>query len=171
MQFNLRYLFMLVTLAAISCAALIYATAVWAAIYFTAVTGLLLAAVVLSRVNRGESAACWFGFAVFGWGYLLVLHLPIFTFEPMTSAWRIQSDGPPLVTSEILDWTYFNILSLVHKQPQVDTFGKVINGTGYPLGPDYARVGHSLFTLLFSLIGSQIAAWAYRRSQSSSPSP
>jgi hypothetical protein len=56
---------------AIGFAALVNATAVWVGVAFTLTIGVLLAS-VLAAILRGWRRGGWLGFALFGWGYLLL---------------------------------------------------------------------------------------------------
>jgi hypothetical protein len=171
MQFSLRQLLYATAFTGVACAALIYASALWAAAAFSLAIALLLAAIVLAYAAQGRQRAFWIGFAVCGWGYLAMLHSPILTFDDSTH-WHGPSEGPPLISSMILDRIYFDVLSLVHSQPQLDPMGMVIPGSSnYPTSDHYYRVGHSLFTLLAALAGGALGSWAftpYRKTESES---
>lgn len=56
---------------AIGLAALIHPSDVWAGVIFTIVIGTLLAS-ILGMLLRGWRRGGWLGFAIFGWGYLLL---------------------------------------------------------------------------------------------------
>lgn len=156
MQFTLKDILLGTTAVTVSCTALTFASWFWATLYFTGAMTMLLTAVVFSCVSREAQRAYWVGFAVFGWGYFIILHSTWLDTETQVQNWRLFSDGP-LFTSAILDWLYSNVLSLIHPQPQTDGFGQPIPGTSsYPLGPNFARVGHSIFALLFALLGGEI---------------
>ena len=61
----------LVTVAcALAFTALKTASDFWLSALYTFTTVLLLAAVIAARFRRGNEMAFWFGFAVFGWGFL-----------------------------------------------------------------------------------------------------
>lgn len=71
---------------------------------YTATVLVLLTAVLMARYRRGEAGAFWFGFAVFGWGYLLLSLAPWANVDS-----RGWADAGPvkveLLTSRLIDWT------------------------------------------------------------------
>jgi hypothetical protein len=120
MQFNLRFLFGVLTCAGVATYALIYATPFWAALSFTLCIGLMLAAIVVAVAAAGKARFFWLGFAIFGWGYWLVLHSPLLAMEPTSQNWRLNPEGaPPLITTRYLVWVYNAILPSVHAVPQL----------------------------------------------------
>jgi hypothetical protein len=173
MQFSLRQLFYVTASIGIACAALVYASPLWASLAFSLSIILLLASIVLMHATMGRQRAFWVGFAVCGWGYFAVLHSPLLSLQIHPDPWHAQSGGPPLLASMILDWAYVNVLSLVHPQPQVDPTGMAIrSSSGYPLSPDFYRVGHSLFALLSAMGGGMLGSAAFarfRKSESAGP--
>src|SRR6267142_6386542 len=173
MQFSLRYLFAATTFAGVSSYALIYATPFWAAVSFTLCIGLLLAAIVLAIAASARSRFFWLGFAIFGWGYWLVLSSSILTTGETTQNWRLNPEsGPPLISTRYLVWVYNAVLPLVHEPPQVpaaspitsipvgtaqinpqppnDAFGYQAWRYAYPADLEFRRVGHSLCALLLA---------------------
>ena len=69
-RFSLRWLLGSVSFLAIGCGLLIYARPVTACLTFAATLLVLFAAIPLSVYRSGERRAFWFGFALFGLGYL-----------------------------------------------------------------------------------------------------
>ncbi len=67
---SIAALMMMVVLGAIAFASLSNPTKIWLGLLMYLKTGLLLYAAFRARYGRGPSADWWFGFAVFGWGYL-----------------------------------------------------------------------------------------------------
>src|SRR5262245_35433384 len=117
MQYGLRWLFGATTACAIGIYALIYATPFWAEAIFTFTIVSLLAAVLFSVLATERARCFWFGFSLFGFGYLVVLHSPLFDLDAGgTDNWRINPEGgPPLLTSRLLTYVYFSILPHVHQ--------------------------------------------------------
>jgi hypothetical protein len=60
---------------AVGLAALRSGTGLWAGLIYTLMVGYLLAG-LLGTILRGRRGGTWIGLAVFGWGYLLVGHVP-----------------------------------------------------------------------------------------------
>jgi hypothetical protein len=161
-QFSLKHLLAATASAAFGCIALVYASPTWGAITFTLAISLLLASLVLSYTGSALRRPFWIGFAVFGWGYWAVLHSPILDMEPDFNNWRLQGQGPRLISTSLLDWVYFRGLPLVHAEPQFDLNGRVTNNSRYPRGPDFMRVGHSIFAVLYAALGGLVGAVSYR---------
>jgi energy-coupling factor transporter transmembrane protein EcfT len=161
----MKYLFGLTAIAAIACVALVFATAWWAAVAFTASIVLLLASLVFCFAATGDRRWYWIGFAIFGWGYWIVLSLPLLSFEGTLGQWQLG--GSRLVSEKILEWVYFHALPLVHAEPQIDRrTGEVLNGSRYPNSTDFMRVGHSLADLMVAVFGGLLGRIAYRRFRS-----
>jgi hypothetical protein len=164
MRFSLKRLFLISTLAALACAALIFASPWWGAVCFTASVVLILASFVLAYAATGATRAFWIGVAIFGCGYWLALDVPIAA-EPFGRPWTIGTDNP-LVTSRVLEWAYNQLLPMVRAdEPKVDPVsGKQVgNWVSYPNGNDFGRVGHSLFAILTAFFGGWLGRFAYRR--------
>ena len=171
MQFRLWHLLAMMGAIPIACGALVYATPWSAAAVFTLAIVLLLAAVLLSLIANGPWRSFWIGFAVFGVGYWIILQIaPLSDVPANRPTWNLQYDAPPLITSKILDWIYFGVLPFVHEQPVVDGFGKVTNGSRYPRGDHFSRVGHSLIDLLFAMLGGTLGAVSHKRFRLPTPS-
>lgn len=163
MQFSLKDILLGTTAVAASCTALTFATPFWAHLYFSVSTLMLLTALLLAYAAKRERRAYWIGFALFGWGYWILLHSPILDIESSSANWGLYSQSP-LFTATILDWLYDNALSQVHEQPVADRYGTLVaNSSGYPSGPDFFRVGHSIFAMLFALVGGEIGRRAFQQ--------
>ena len=61
-----------VAISAVAITALRTASDLYLKMTYSAVTALLLFAIVAARYRRGNKGAFWFGFAVFGWGYFVL---------------------------------------------------------------------------------------------------
>ncbi len=61
-----------VAICAVAITALRTASDLYLKMTYSAVTALLLFAIVAARFRRGNKSAFWFGFAVFGWGYFVL---------------------------------------------------------------------------------------------------
>jgi hypothetical protein len=81
-----------VMVAALGVAAFRSDSDLWAAAVFTATLFTLAAAVLAAAQRRGTERAFWPGFALFGWGYLVVCYAP----------WFEQNVQPHLATTRLL---------------------------------------------------------------------
>ncbi len=164
MKFSLRTLLAAAALLCVGAYVLVYATPVWAAIAYTLCVGLLLAAIVCACAATGQPRFFWLGFAVFGWGYLVVLHSPIFSVQAADRNWQVHYSGPPLVTRAAIDWMWDKVLPVVHEPPQWDqSMTKTINGSRFPNGFAFSQVGHTLSALIFAVVGGACGRFAYWR--------
>jgi nitrate reductase NapE component len=165
MQFRLWQLLVLSAAVPVACWMLFYATPWRASVLFTLNFVAILMAVVASVIERGTRRSAWIGFAIFAVGYYVVLHSPVLSMEgkDKDSVWRIQRDGPPLITSAILNWIYVQVLPQIHEQPILGSGGRVINGSQYPTEIEFARVGHSLFDLVLACLGGAFGYCMHRR--------
>ena len=103
-RFSIRQLFLGTALVAVGCVALRGASSIWVA----ALLGLLLlaltAAVPLAIFRQGNQRAWWFGFALFGWLYLLLLAYG-WSLDPNT--WESNPLQPhSLVTAQLASSAY-----------------------------------------------------------------
>jgi hypothetical protein len=170
MQFSLRSLLAGTAAAGAGTYALIYATPLLAAVAFTFCLGFLLAAIVLACVASGLARFVWLGVAIFGWGYLVVLHSPIFDMQSEPHNWQLGYEGPPLATRAALAWMYDKVLPLVHAPPIWDmSMRNTTNGSRFPNPVAFAQVGHTLFALIFALIGAVCGRLAYSRYRTTHP--
>jgi hypothetical protein len=181
MQYGLRWLFGATTACAIGTYALIFATPFWAEAIFTFTLASLFAAVIFAVVATGRARYFWLSTSLFGFGYLVVLHSPLFDLDAGSADnWRINPEGgPPLLTSRLLTFVYASVLPQVHPPPpnvsaltatgqipptvQRDAFGYGIRTSTYPTDVEFMRVGHSLFTLLIAIGGGALGSFAYWR--------
>jgi hypothetical protein len=162
MRFSLKRLFLITTVAALACAAMVFANPWWGAVCFTASVLLILASFVLAYAATGATRAYWIGVAIFGSGYWLALDLPIAA-EPFGRPWTIGTDNP-LVTSRALEWAYHQLLPRVRAEPKTNPVSQM-SLWSYPNGDDFGRVGHSLFAILTASFGGWLGHIAYRRSR------
>jgi len=161
--FGIRHLLLMLTGAALSTVSLVFATPLWGSLWFSVSMAVLLTAIALSILSSGQRKAFWVGVAIFGWGYWLILHASFLsmtgpgTLMPLTNsgsmAWRLEGNGPPLLSSLTLEWIYSKVLPVVHEEPTSDANGVRTNDSRYPDGPTFMRVGHSLIALAVAVIG------------------
>lgn len=184
-RFSLTALFGAVLFAAFGTAAIRFASPLWAGITMAVTVPILFAAILGALFRLGQARAFWTGMAICGWGYLLLVLVPVFE----------SGIGQHLPTSYLLNF--------VHDQLQKQVTITVIAGGGMPMaggpslgmpgpgaggpmmpgmgstssggmggsvttmttgGPDHSlvlRTGHALFALLFGFVGGVTAKWFY----------
>src|SRR5262249_876529 len=81
-------------------AALRNASDLWASLVFLATLGLLATALVGILQRRARARAFWQGFALFGWGYLVVAFGP----------WFADSVAPKLPTSHLIGYAHSKVV-------------------------------------------------------------
>src|SRR5262245_46253574 len=83
-RFSIRQLLLGTALVAVACVALRSASPMWVAALLGVMLLLLAAAVPLAIFRQGTDWAWWFGFALFGWLYMLLLAYS-WSLDPNTS--------------------------------------------------------------------------------------
>ena len=212
---SIANLLLVVLFTGIALAALRSGSALWGSLLFTAAVAALLVAVVGAVYCRDQRRAFWLGFALFGWGYLLlglvpearsqlattalldVLHARVFgRSEPAQFTWswsgRVNTINNPAPFSipgtQPPDTEPFKIQDLflrhspfspggagmpynipstpdVYQLPSEETWLNVYppTTTGNLMMPSAAglesfqRIGHSLFSLVFAMLGGVLA--------------
>ena len=185
-RMSIRTMLGLVAFIALACVGLARENAVWSSLMFTAALATTSFAILAAIFRRGEQQAFWIGFALFGWLYLWMAHWPS-EFQGVglnqPASWNMQTDeSGPLATTRLLVYSYNHWLPKartlpveVTSAPSVDPnapFGAVgafpgasLTGTivlDYPALHEYARVGHSLFTVIAAFVGAFVATYLYR---------
>jgi hypothetical protein len=187
-RFNIASLLAAVLLLAVGFAALKESNDLWDSGLFSLTLIALLASIPLA-VHRGEaSRAFWFGFALFGWGYLAVSLVPSIEFRLLTTKGLAYLDskmpGRPAVieiklalanpgaTSNPMQ----NVAAVTGDSIQVATSGSekvtILDATtGRLLGgfggtsENFMRIGHSLLALLAAWFGGLLSRLLWRTSQ------
>lgn len=140
-RYSLTVLFIIVLVAAVSCAGVLYFPALWATSAFLGSILVLLASLLAVLYRRGIDRVFWVGFAVFGWSYLLLVFGP----------WLTVYIGPYLGTSTLLAGLYTWIAPRVQR-------------LGGPTLHDVYRGGHSLIVLVVAYFGGLAACYfAYKK--------
>ena len=180
-RFSIGHLLAATALVALGRLALLKSSALLAAALMGAVVLVLIAAVVLAIYRTAETRAFWIGFAVFGWGYLLLCYGPLFTangspFESTRSA-----------TGQLAALLYDRIHGSAGTQLGIESNEAFVTFTtaspilpgAMPSAPpralpvtvqlatvaervDFLNVAHSLWALLLAFCGGWFAAWARR---------
>lgn len=191
---SIAWLMIVILVLAVGIAALRNASDLWAGAMLLTTLGLLTIAIVGATYRRGPDRAWWYGFALFGWGYLTLSMGP----------WFADQIGLKLPTTQGLAYVH----AIVVEQPQhvavsgnvrLSQFGGTqVSGDQIVLSfadgsvtkyqasagqtsPRFARlarsafpgainfdaflrVGHSLLALIVALLGAEIARW-FQKSQ------
>ena len=151
-NFNLRQLFVAVSGIAISAAALKYANSLWASAISTGAVLALFTAVIAATYLKQPQRAFWTGFAIFGWGYLLLLDgwLPF----------------PPFSASTVLIWMLAKSLGHTQVDPNTAYYMET------PMGiirarptEQFFRISYSITAMLLGVIGGTLARRFYMSSQ------
>ena len=97
---RIRYALSVITFIAINLAALILGSDSWRVVVYLAVVASYFAAAFLARVDKRQAGSAWFGFALFGGGYLIL------TFGP----WEYSGQKVQVPTESFVVW----ISNLLH---------------------------------------------------------
>jgi hypothetical protein len=153
-------------------AALRSGEASWSLGIYSCVVLALLTAIPLARYRPGRSGAFWFGFAAFGWGYLLAgLGIPGEGYDLMTS---MGTPAPGLITTYWINefafcldgrgwlgWIRLPIHPLIPDEPEVERISSL------------TWIIQFYVTLLFAWLGGGLTMWIAakeRRAEASVPS-
>jgi hypothetical protein len=182
------------TFVAIACAALLSANEWWTAFLSIASIAALLVAVLAAVYLRGPGRAFWFGFALFGWVYVVILFWPDRT-EPGVFPHEALVDQLP--TTRVLQYAYEHHprrppadspgstgFFAVSPEPSSDSPGLVVQGMGgarpalrgapgvsYVLVEDFFSVGHWLWAILLAWLGGLLARFFASRAQPATGTP
>jgi hypothetical protein len=144
LRFTLAQLMAIVIYLGFGFAALRNADEFWASAAYTLAITLIAGATVGALTRHGKARAPWLGFAVFGWTYLLIVHLPDWTVLGFVF-------GPVRKPLLIFEWAAARL------QPYVRSIPSEIAGTGEYLIV-YEQVSRSLGVILFGLLGMLFAS-------------
>jgi hypothetical protein len=173
-RFTIAGLMGLVVVVAVGVAALRFASELWAGILLMLTLGTLGAAVLALHERTGAKRAWWRGFALFGWGYLVLAMGP----------WVAEAIAPKLPTTTGLDALYARMHPDAEDRMNLDVKNKrlyrrtialaalsdptsVVAGrrarwsslilAPSPLSPEsFRRVGHCLWALLVACLGGVV---------------
>ena len=142
LRFSLAQLMAIVLYLGFGFAALRNADEFWACAANTLAIISIAAALVCASARSGRARTPWVGFAVFGWTYLLTVHLDWRIFGPLRFA---AIPKPPL----LIEWGSLRLQPYI--KPLPPGMGFVAAGTF--LRP-YEQVSQSLGIILFGLVGA-----------------
>ena len=163
-RFSLASLMSSVLLIAVACAALRYASELWASVAFTLTVGLLFGATLCVVFRGGDARAFCLGFALFGWGYLFIAFGPWFR-------GKSSPQPPDLLTSKLLAYAHPELSKTVTLpgngpiRPRFvsvvlhDSLGLGLGTVLVPAWEHFQQVGHSLVALLIALMGGGLARY------------
>ncbi len=130
LRFSMTTLLVAVGVIAIGCAALRYASPLVAGWALTVTLPTMLLAILAAVARPGRVRMFWAGFALFGWGYFVVVFVPVFytsigrylVSSTVTSAaypmfTRPESPPAPSRPGEIVVWARANHRLLVNGEP------------------------------------------------------
>jgi hypothetical protein len=188
-RFSIAGLMGLVVVVAVGVAALRFATELWAGILLMLTLGALGAAVLAFHERTGARRAWWRGFALFGWGYVVL------ALGPWASEWI----APGLPTTIALDGLYArshpagegapardltrlalrDYIVAVNGSPGPSTAvafspdGRVVLGAAStnPAPEPFRQVGHCLWTLLVACVGGVVGRTFHATGERTRPIP
>jgi hypothetical protein len=172
-RFTIAGLMGLVVVVAVGVAALRFASELWAGVLLMLTLGVLGAAVLAFHERTGASRSWWRGFALFGWGYLVLAMGP----------WAAEAIAPHLPTTMGLDALYARMHPAGDVEPQREFYdlrlrearallrelsrsssitatppGGTVAFTAptTPPAESFRRVGHCLWALLVACVGGVV---------------
>ena len=162
-QFPIRAALALVAVAGVGWAALVKPSFLWAGVWFTATMTALGLSLVAAAVRRGRARPFWLGFAVFGWGHMVLALGPWFedaTGELIITRQLLELVGPA-VGHEVVDpfgqegiWRYLSLSN----SPRAGMQGYA-SRTKQSFYYTYIVVGQSMTTLLIATAGGFISQY------------
>jgi hypothetical protein len=179
LRFSLATLVGVVILLGIGLAALRSASDVWAAGVFTGTLLFLFVSVLGVTFTRGRRRVFWGGFAIFGWGYSILALGPQFAdligphlltskmlmaLQEVIPQFRIRA-GDKVLVKWGNSWYRSTVLSVQNGMYQIHYDGyssasdEVVPSNRIKVGEPvhFLRIGHSMFGLVFGLLGSALA--------------
>jgi hypothetical protein len=170
-------------LVALGCVGVLYANAMWSALFTTAAFLFVLFGIVAALLRRDRSRAFWIGFAVFGAGYFgLATFGERDAVSSVRSISRILAAGPTrinesgvaepkLATTAFLIWADRYIQPL-REEPDPSNLISARDGTILRVASnqavalnligvnlDFVTIGHALFTLVLAILGGLSGMW------------
>ncbi|MEX2121209.1 MAG: hypothetical protein WD847_16570 [Pirellulales bacterium] len=154
MKFSLLTLLGAVAVAAVGCAALSHPVQGSAMAVFTAAILLLFGAVLAAICCGAAARLFWLGFAILGWGYLLLVWVCLENeLEPNT-------DGRILATT----WGLDELAEATLEPWNLEEGGRVyIHRKVIAAWRCLLQIGHTLWALVFAFVGGVLARWLYVR--------
>jgi hypothetical protein len=151
LRFSIAGLMGAVLIAALGLVALRSASETWAGLTLLATCGVLGLAVVGVVCRGAAERAWWLGFAIFGWGYIVL-------------AFWSPANGANLPTMIALEATCTKIGMTVPTKPPAPRIGMSINkiraapGTTGDIDPSFTEIGQCLWALVGAYLGGVLAS-------------
>lgn len=154
-RFSMRWVFAAVAYFALLAAALTDGSIHWFASLALITVFAMLVSLLGIVYRRDEQRSFWVGFAVFGWAYLIMCHVP-----PLANA---------LPTSDF----FWELYPLFRRTAPIDPLKPTpawVRTTDSENGrtvavivmqQDFRRLGHSVCTLLVAFLGGALGRWFY----------
>jgi hypothetical protein len=177
MRFSLKTLLIAFTGVAVSLVGLLNANLAWAAFFYTVAFVLVLSGIVGAIVRPWPQRGYWVGFALFGGGYFWLA---------LVAEGSLRFAGPNGVVLEP-NLATSHLLLGAHRYVSQDFAGsiadqrasRILNARIRSSGGAFAvqrtsseyflQVGHSIFTIVFALVGGALGSWFGRRDQLPAP--
>lgn len=161
---RIRSIMVLILILGLGLAALRSGQASWALGVYTCVVLTLLTAIPLARYRPGRAGTFWFGFAVFGWVYLLAgLGIPGEGYDELTN---MGLPPPALVTT-----LWINRLVLWLDEQGRLGWIRLPEPPTTPFEPEFERLASFAWiiqfylALLFAWLGGRLTMWIAAREQ------
>ncbi|MHC4178427.1 MAG: hypothetical protein ACYSWU_13020 [Planctomycetota bacterium] len=162
-QFSVFGLLVLVAFVSVACAALVYASLWWASICPTGAVIAQLVAVLGVVYRRGSARAFWLGFAVLGWGYLLLAFAP--GLDRHVGYRLITTKLFGLLQPKLQRTPIHSNASELALFPGEDPLVTMTETSTYyapaPQWDHFQQAGHSLTAIVIGFLGGLIASYFY----------
>jgi hypothetical protein len=177
LRFPIAGLMGAVLVIALSLAALRNASETWAGATFLLTSAVLTLAVVGAVCRRDAERAWWLGFALFGWGYVLLAFWSSFELPTMAVLDAISSRlGAKVRFSGAMNSIGGGMGTMggmrsTGLQVSGVLAGGMGGGTGGPADPSLQQIGHCLWALLASLAGGTLSVLLFGGREKSAQEP
>jgi hypothetical protein len=168
MRFSLRTLLVGFAFISVGCAGFLYANRLWATSSFTAALLFVVAGGVASLIRRGQAQAYWIGLTLFSGAYFWVAMFSE-KLDPTAHGGNYWSE-PKLATSTIILWLDDRLSEAHIGNHSIWTTGALGEGSYRVIeswGPatHSLKIGHSVFTVFFGLMGGWFGRWPAKRNE------
>ncbi len=158
-RFSIAALMGIVVVCAVGIAALRYASELWENILFTLTLGLLAFALLGAIYRRGPRRAFWVGFALIGWGYLLLGFGPWCAEQVrphLITTWLVDRLYPSIAPSEVIG-VDFDFKVATSSTPSQKGLSPHVYLLATNSREPFQRIGQCLWALLLAFVGGRIA--------------
>lgn len=169
MRISLRQLMLAIGFLSIGLTGLVYASIWWASSLLTVCLIVLTASLLARHYGTADQRPFWSGFAIFGWGYLLLVFAPVADVhigQRLITTKVLALLQPVLQRTEIPDWEG-GFPSSEYALAEPRTQFVVTESDTYRVSPPqwdhFQQVGHVICTLLLSALGGFLARSCHAR--------